>query len=128
MQSSTGQYSTQAGEPAQPVQFSLIMARMRGLRLRLLVWPSDFGSSVGAPPATYSSMLGAVELTIRPWLSRRPSLSFRGVPSTPSCLVRRDDEESAFFPTPFILADPRHDVNALRVAKFYPRVLRITVL
>src|ERR1700676_2387967 len=72
MQSSTGQYSTQAGEPAQPVQFSLIMARMCGLRLRLLFWPSDFGSYFTTSPATYSSLLGAVSLPIRPWLADRP--------------------------------------------------------
>src|SRR5579864_1663180 len=60
MQSSTGQYSTQAGEPEQPVQFSLITAMMCGLRLRLLVWPSDFGSYLTTSPATYSSMVGAV--------------------------------------------------------------------
>src|SRR2546422_10498098 len=44
MQSSTGQYSTHAGEPAHPVQHSLITARMCGLRLRLVVVPVDFGS------------------------------------------------------------------------------------
>src|ERR1041385_8333220 len=44
MQSSTGQYSTHAGDPEQPVQLSLITAKMCGLRFRLVVVPSDVGS------------------------------------------------------------------------------------
>src|SRR5579862_5298317 len=64
MQSSTGQYSTHAGEPEQPVQFSLITARMCGFRLRLLVWPLDFGAYLTTSPPTYSSMLGLVYATL----------------------------------------------------------------
>src|SRR5580704_3472811 len=41
--SATGQYSTHAGDPAQPVQLSRITARMCGLRLRWFVVPSDIG-------------------------------------------------------------------------------------
>src|SRR5712692_902336 len=58
MQSSTGQYSTQAGEPAQPVQLSTITAMMCGFRLRLFVVPSDFGSCFATLPAAKSSMDG----------------------------------------------------------------------
>jgi hypothetical protein len=44
MQASMGQYSMQAGEPAQPVQQSVVMARMRGLFFRVaLPSPSDIG-------------------------------------------------------------------------------------
>src|SRR5829696_3900536 len=44
MQPSMGQYSMQAGEPAQPVQQSVVMARMRGLFLRVaLPSPTDIG-------------------------------------------------------------------------------------
>src|SRR5579862_6331953 len=64
MQSSTGQYSTQAGEPEQPVQFSLITARMCGLRFRLLVCPLDFGELLTTSPATYSSIVGDVYATL----------------------------------------------------------------
>ncbi len=59
MQFSTGQYSTQAGEPEQPVQFSLITARMWGLRLRWFVWPLDIGSYFTTCPVANSSILGA---------------------------------------------------------------------
>ena len=44
MQSSTGQYSTQAGEPAQPVQNSFIIASSRGIFFRGVLIPVDLGS------------------------------------------------------------------------------------
>src|SRR5258708_9772049 len=44
MQSSTGQYSTHAGEPAQPVQHSVITAKSFGFFLRGLANHLDFGS------------------------------------------------------------------------------------
>src|SRR5260370_12865140 len=44
MQSATGQYGTQAGDPAQPVQHSVIMANSLGRFLRGVVMPSDLGS------------------------------------------------------------------------------------
>src|SRR3970282_1003264 len=49
MQSSMGQESTEAGEPAHPVQHSLMTARILGTFLRLFVMPVDLGSrfSVG---------------------------------------------------------------------------------
>src|SRR5450755_4853083 len=45
MQSSTGQYSTQAGEPAQPVQHSVITASSLGFFLRGVARPLDRGSN-----------------------------------------------------------------------------------
>src|SRR5499433_3467820 len=45
MQSSTGQYSTQAGEPAQPVQHSVITANSFGFFLRGVSIPLDLGSN-----------------------------------------------------------------------------------
>src|SRR5262245_57349857 len=45
MQSATGQYGTQAGEPAQPVQHSVMTASSLGLFFRGVLIPSDFGSS-----------------------------------------------------------------------------------
>src|SRR6266404_8208794 len=44
-QSSTGQYSTHAGEPAQPVQHSVITANSFGFFFRGVVKPLDFGSN-----------------------------------------------------------------------------------
>src|SRR5690242_12713689 len=44
MQSSTGQYSTQAGEPAQPVQHSVITASSLGFFLRGVARPLERGS------------------------------------------------------------------------------------
>src|SRR3984893_10984130 len=44
MQSSTGQYSTRAGDPAQPVQHSVITASSFGFFLRGVVSPWERGS------------------------------------------------------------------------------------
>src|SRR3977135_1969139 len=44
MQSATGQYGTQAGDPAHPVQHSVMMASSLGRFLRGVAIPSDFGS------------------------------------------------------------------------------------
>src|ERR1700723_872808 len=44
MQSSTGQYSTHAGEPAHPVQHSVITASSFGFFLRGVDRPLDLGS------------------------------------------------------------------------------------
>src|SRR5215470_212119 len=44
MQSSTGQYSTHAGEPAQPVQHSVITASSFGFFFRGVVMPLEQGS------------------------------------------------------------------------------------
>src|SRR5579859_5151736 len=51
MQSSTGQYSTQAGEPAQPVQHSVMTASSLGFFLRGVSMPSDLGSDFTTSPA-----------------------------------------------------------------------------
>src|SRR3954468_24453315 len=48
MQSSTGQYSTQAGEPAQPVQHSVITANSLGFFLRAVSRPLDLGSCLNS--------------------------------------------------------------------------------
>src|SRR5215467_8884889 len=45
MQSSTGQYSTQAGEPAHPVQHSVITANSFGFFFRGVASPLDLGSN-----------------------------------------------------------------------------------
>src|ERR1039457_7292431 len=48
MQSSTGQYSTHAGEPAHPVQHSVITANSLGFFLRGVARPLDFGSNLSS--------------------------------------------------------------------------------
>src|ERR1035438_5768996 len=56
MQSSTGQYSTQAGEPAQPVQHSVITANSFGFFLRAVMRPFERGSifsSSGTIPGVF---------------------------------------------------------------------------
>src|SRR6202022_3737480 len=44
MQSATGQYGTHAGDPAHPVQHSVMTASSFGFFLRGVVMPSDLGS------------------------------------------------------------------------------------
>src|SRR5215469_10660862 len=48
MQSSTGQYSTHAGEPAHPVQHSVITASSFGFFLRGVASPFDLGSNLSS--------------------------------------------------------------------------------
>src|SRR5882762_3635290 len=58
MQSSTGQYSTQAGDPAQPVQHSVITASSFGLFLRAVEIPFERGSnfcSSGTNPGAFTT-------------------------------------------------------------------------
>src|SRR5579862_8817143 len=72
MQSSTGQYSTQAGEPAQPVQHSVMTASSFGFFLRGVARPLDFGShfissgtiptALGAPVPRTSGAAGMAGL------------------------------------------------------------------
>src|SRR5579863_6253090 len=48
MQSSTGQYSTHAGEPAHPVQHSVMTASSFGFFFRGVARPFDFGSNLSS--------------------------------------------------------------------------------
>jgi len=56
MQSSTGQYSTQAGDPAQPVQHSMMTASSFGFFLRAVVMPLERGSCL-SPSGTIPGAL-----------------------------------------------------------------------
>jgi len=59
MQASIGQYSMQAGDPAQPVQQSVVIASIRGRFLRAaLPSPSDMGQC-------FSTMSNIIALRIR---------------------------------------------------------------
>src|SRR3981189_2687824 len=66
MQSSTGQYSTQAGDPAQPVQHSVMTASSFGFFLRGVSMPfergSCFSSSGTSPGAFVTSGPAAIEV------------------------------------------------------------------
>src|SRR5260370_2195158 len=66
MQSSTGQYSTHAGEPAQPVQHSVMTASSFGFFLRAVVIPLERGSyfcSSGTIPAVFATSRSAMSLS-----------------------------------------------------------------
>src|SRR5512133_1217127 len=64
MQSSTGQYSTQAGDPAQPVQHSVMTASSLGFFLRGVAMPFDRGSDLSSsgtrPGALVASGMNAL--------------------------------------------------------------------
>src|SRR6202007_425888 len=71
MQSSTGQYSTHAGDPAQPVQHSVMTASSFGFFLRAVAIPLERGScfcSSGTIPAAFVG-------------SRPPAIVYSLVPS-----------------------------------------------
>src|SRR6202030_4616574 len=57
MQSSTGQYSTQAGEPAHPVQHSVMTASSFGFFLRGVARPFDFGSNLSSSGTIPTALL-----------------------------------------------------------------------
>src|SRR5689334_8793359 len=74
MQSSTGQYSTQAGEPAQPVQHSVMTASSLGFFLRAVAIPLERGSnfcSSGTIPGAFTAS-GALAISGDSTLSVKP--------------------------------------------------------
>src|SRR5277367_375290 len=71
MQSSMGQYSTQAGEPAQPVQHSVMTANSFGFFLRGVSVPFERGSNLnssGTIPTALMSAAMAVIIAFGSWL------------------------------------------------------------
>src|SRR5271165_1777569 len=77
MQSSTGQYSTQAGDPAHPVQHSVITANSLGFFFRGVAKPLDFGSNLSSsgtiPTALTAPGAGGMrriipQAALGPWL------------------------------------------------------------
>jgi len=78
MQSSTGQYSTQAGDPAQPVQHSVITASSFGFFLRAVEIPFERGSnfcSSGTIPGALTTS-GALAISRDFTLSVKPLLAW----------------------------------------------------
>ena len=79
MQSNTGQYGTQAGEPAQPVQHSVMTAISFGFFFRGVSIPSDFGSHFSSvamvssgsihPPWATSSFFSGLPFSEVGWTS-----------------------------------------------------------
>jgi hypothetical protein len=61
MQASIGQYSIQAGEPAQPVQQSVVMASILGFFLRVaLPSPADIGQCFSMISIMQNSLSGLI--------------------------------------------------------------------
>src|SRR5246127_5835692 len=60
MQSSTGQYSTHAGEPAHPVQHSVITASSLGFFLRGVASPLDLGSNFNSSGTIPTALVAPV--------------------------------------------------------------------
>src|ERR1700687_5556044 len=82
MQSSTGQYSTQAGDPAQPVQHSVMTASSFGFFFRGVRSPLDLGSNLnssGTIPAGFKESASAGMRPIIPYPA--------GFPSTPNAVI-----------------------------------------
>src|SRR5579864_2362224 len=59
MQSSTGQYSTQAGDPAHPVQHSVMTASSLGFFLRGVASPLDLGSNLSSSGTIPAALVAA---------------------------------------------------------------------
>src|SRR5882762_2696298 len=90
MQSSTGQYSTQAGDPAQPVQHSVITASSFGFFLRAVAIPFERGSnfcSSGTIPGALTTS-GALAISSDSTLSVK-SLSAWFLPQSCACYNAR---------------------------------------
>src|SRR5215212_5882878 len=115
MQSATGQYGTHAGEPAHPVQHSVMIASSFGFFFRGVAIPSDFGSiltTVGvmsglchicrlqeasavarrqdrdrSQPAPLSTSVEAPASARSSSASKRPPIRFEAFPPTPKLTV-----------------------------------------
>src|SRR5690348_7895239 len=91
MQSSTGQYSTHAGDPAQPVQHSVMTASSFGFFFRGVAMPFERGScfsSIGTGCALLRTA-GSAAIEIRQilWLLYRSA----GIRAARACRVEPDD-------------------------------------
>jgi hypothetical protein len=110
MQSSTGQYSTQAGDPAQPVQHSVITASSFGFFLRAVVIPFERGSNF----CSSGTIPGALTTSGALAISRDFTLGVKPLPAW-------------FFRGPVLATMPVHP-NHLRLHTMLPRSLYKHVL
>src|SRR5437667_10460723 len=102
MQSSTGQYSTQAGEPAQPVQHSVITASSLGFFLRAVAIPFERGSclsSSGTIPGAFATS-GASAISRDSTLSVKPLSAWFFSPSRACYNARASDSSSPAYHVP----------------------------
>src|SRR6266404_6655999 len=90
MQSSTGQYSTHAGDPAQPVQHSVMTASSFGFFLRAVAIPLERGScfcSSGTIPGAFAaSRSAAIVYSLDPIVSEHPCTGVGALAPTSSLL------------------------------------------
>src|ERR1700756_1701034 len=82
IQSSTGQYSTQAGEPAHPVQHSVITANSFGFFFRGVARPFDFGSNLSSSGTIPTALLAPGAGGMAEIIPRTLSLPKRYSPSS----------------------------------------------
>jgi len=118
MQSSTGQYSTHAGEPAHPVQHSVITANSFGFFLRGVVRPLDLGSnfsSSGTIPAGLLTTGGAAIVRIIPESQNDVICVFEAL----NCKVHRGFAKIA---KQCLLAFPARPLRSLRLNAFSVQV------
>src|ERR1700746_3819950 len=73
MQSSTGQYSTQAGEPAHPVQHSVMTASSFGFFFRGVARPFDFGSNLSSSGTIPTALVAPGAAGMRNYSPKRPT-------------------------------------------------------
>src|SRR5580704_8311793 len=75
MQSSTGQYSTHAGDPAQPVQHSVMTASSFGFFLRGVVSPLERGSCFSSRGTTAADLTASDSVAMAGIILSIPSLA-----------------------------------------------------
>src|ERR1700745_556107 len=80
MQSSTGQYSTQAGEPAHPVQHSVITANSFGFFFRGVARPFDFGSNLSSSGTIPTALVAPGAAGMRNYSPKRPTAETESPP------------------------------------------------
>src|SRR5579863_3416604 len=83
MQSSTGQYSTQAGEPAQPVQHSVMTANSFGFFLRGVSIPEDLGSNLSSSGTIPTALVSAAMAVIIAFSLHHSAFSYPGLMRDP---------------------------------------------
>ena len=108
MQSATGQYSTHAGEPAHPVQHSVMTASSFGFFFRGVVSPVDLGSNL--------SSSGTIPAALFPVVSA--GISCSDYTEKPAILLR-EAARTRFQPTVF----PSHSSCPHTTISTYPFLL-----
>src|ERR1700756_4917352 len=87
MQSSTGQDSTPAGGPAQPVQHSVITASSLGFFLRGVTRPLDFGSNLSSSGTIPTALVAPPDAAGMRHYSQKKPKRRKLNPPPPGCLI-----------------------------------------